>query len=64
VRVKGEWVTLISVLMIFSANFAQGLFAAVKPDLLHNLVFVAVFAMVISLPSGLFLGRAVAVLRS
>lgn len=64
VHVKGEWITLIAMMIIFAAGFVNGFLSAVAPDLTQSSGFVVGFAIATCLPSGQFLGRAVTTLRA
>ena len=64
VLLKGEALTLPSVMVLFWANFALGVLSAVAPDVLASLGFQAGFASVLAGVSGSFLGRAAAILRA
>ena len=57
VEVKGEWFTLLAVMTIFWANFVQGVLGALAPDVLAAPLYAPIFAMVIGIPGGFFLGR-------
>ena len=61
---KGEWVTLITMMVIFWSNFVNGMLLDVAPNLQTIPVFTAAFTLVIGLASGTFLGRALYILRS
>ena len=64
VHVRGEYVTLITVMVLYWANFAAGVLQAVAPDILQSFVGGAVFAATLGLASGQFAGRTYAALRS
>ena len=64
VRLAGEWLTLLVLMVIFSMNFAAGMTADVSPDLYGSPNFHIVFACVEGLASGSFLGRALWVYRA
>lgn len=57
VVLKGEWVSLVSFMVIFWANFVQGVLTAVSPETYQSLEFVVIFAALLGLVSGSFLGR-------
>lgn len=54
---KGEWVSLASFMVIFWANFVQGVLTAVSPQTYQSLGFVVIFSAMLGLVSGSFLGR-------
>lgn len=58
VRLRGEALTLIALMLIFGANFAAGVLAAVAPATLQSVSGVAVFAAVLAAASGQSAGRA------
>ncbi|MGH1331651.1 MAG: hypothetical protein ACRBBK_12280 [Paracoccaceae bacterium] len=64
IRVKGEGFTLVVLITIFAANFADGIFSAILPDLRLDPVYTILFAAIVGVISGSFLGRAICVLRS
>ena len=57
VEVRGEWFTLLAVMTIFWANFVQGVLGALAPDMLLAPLYPPVFAVVIGIPAGFFMGR-------
>lgn len=59
VLVKGEWLTLATMMTLFLANFVNGLVATVAPALQASGVFLALFAAFTDMASGTFGGRAV-----
>lgn len=63
-RVKGERVTLTVLVIIFIANFADGIIGAILPDLRIETAYTVVFAALIGAISGSFLGRAICVFRT
>ncbi len=64
VRLAGEGLTLIVILILFSANFVTGVLTAVAPDTLVSGAFQAGFAAILALASGSFLGRALSIWRT
>lgn len=64
ISVVGEWFTLLTLMIIFWANFANGFIQAVHPDLQTHIGFIAVFAFVLGWVSGSFLGRTIRILRT
>ncbi len=64
VRLKGENLTLVVVMVVFWANFAGGFLQAVLPDVYANAVFHMAFTALIALGAGSFAGRAVRVFQS
>lgn len=61
VRLRGEALTLVAVLVIFLANFLRGVLDAVAPQALESAGFAAALAGVLALVAGSFLGRALCV---
>lgn len=57
VLVRGEWVSLVSFMVIFWANFVQAVLIAVSPETYQSLVFIVIFSALLGLVSGSFLGR-------
>lgn len=64
VALKGEGLTIVMVLSVFVANFAVGLISALAPQIAERVMFQAGFVLIVGLMAGLFLGRAVAILKS
>jgi len=64
VILAGEWLTLITILVTFWSNFLRGVLAVVAPEQLAELSFVVPFTFVLGICSGLFMGRALRVVRS
>ncbi|MEM7189922.1 MAG: hypothetical protein AAF439_09955 [Pseudomonadota bacterium] len=55
--VRGEWATLTAMMVIFWANFAEGVLKALRPELLQAPAFTPLFAAIIAAAGGFFLGR-------
>jgi len=64
VELRGEWVTLLTMMVVFLANFVAGFVAAVSPQLYASQSFVVVFVAMTAMASGVFFGRAWRVFRS
>ena len=64
VRLAGEGMTFVVILILFSANFVVGALTAVAPHVFASDYFQAGFASVLALASGSFLGRAFFILRA
>lgn len=64
VTLRGEWLTLVVVMVIFWSNFVTGLLGAMAPDLAASPVFGTALALVLGLCAGSFAGRALRVLRA
>lgn len=62
VRVQGEWLTLIVLMLIYFSNFADGTVEAVQPALKLTLHYNLVFASIMGLCSGSFTGRSLSVI--
>lgn len=59
VHLKGEWLTMLCIMVIFWMNFARGMTTALQPELMANSIVIAVIAVVMGSVSGVFLGRSV-----
>lgn len=64
VRLRGEALTMVALMLIFWANFAAGVLEAVAPASLHSAIGVGVFAGVLAAASGQFAGRALWTMRA
>jgi len=64
IHLRGEWLTLITLMVIFFSRFLVGMLEAVNPALLNLPVMVAALAFVFGAASGSFLGRSVRILRT
>jgi hypothetical protein len=64
VTLAGEWLTLITIMATFWANFLRGVLQAAAPVQLTEPSFVLPFTLVLGICSGLFLGRAARVIRA
>ncbi len=62
--VKGEWVTLTAMMIIFIAGFVNGTLTATMPDLTKSTIFLLFFTLLTFAPAGQFLGRAITTLRA
>ncbi|MFK7874792.1 MAG: hypothetical protein AB8B71_03290 [Paracoccaceae bacterium] len=63
VRLRGEAMTLVCVMVLFWANYAVGLTQAIRPDLLMIPGVTAGFAVLVGAASGQFMGRAFGIVR-
>lgn len=63
VRVRGEWVTLATVLAVFLMSYLRGAMGAVAPEVLGSAAGVAAFAALSGALSGQFAGRTLSVIR-
>lgn len=61
--VKGEWITLAAMMVIFAAGFVNGFLTVILPDIAQSSSFAALFTAITCLPPGLFMGRAITTLR-
>ncbi|MGH1577870.1 hypothetical protein [Planktotalea sp.] len=64
IQVKGEWITMLAMMVIFCAGFANGALSALLPEVSQSSMFAACFAVVTCVPAGQFLGRAITTLRA
>jgi len=62
--VKGEWVTLSAMMIVFVAGFLNGFLSATTPELAQTALFLTGFTAITCLASGQFLGRAIETLRT
>ena len=60
----GEWITLLTVMIVFWANFAKGVLAVAAPGLLFDPFFLVFFTFIVGWASGSFLGRSLRVVFS
>lgn len=60
-RLQGDRMTIVILMLIFFSNFVNGVVQAVGPQLLQAAAYTVVFAAVIGLCSGSFTGRALRV---
>lgn len=63
VRLAGENLTLVVVMVVFWANYASGVLMTFAPEVLGNNVFQACFTVLVALATGSFAGRALCVWR-
>jgi hypothetical protein len=56
-HIKGEWLTLTTMMLLFWANFANGTIATLAPNLAASTLYLILFPALIGLASGSFLGR-------
>ena len=63
VHLRGEWLTLVTVLGLFAVNFASGMVMGIAPALGQGAAFALTFGMGAGALSGTLLGRAVRVAR-
>jgi hypothetical protein len=61
VTVQGEWVTLLTLMIIFWANFVRGTVQTLAPHIDGSHAFVAGFAVILGGCSGCFFGRSVSI---
>lgn len=59
VHLKGEWLTMICIMVIFWMSFARGMTTALQPELMENPIVIAIIAVILGSVSGVFLGRSV-----
>lgn len=63
ISIKGEWITMTVVMVIFFSNFVMGFLSATKPDLAADSIFITGFLCIVGICSGTFLGRSLRVIR-
>lgn len=61
VMLRGEWMTMATMLSLFAVNFAAGMTQGAAPGVAASTGFAAAYGLVAGGLSGLFLGRAVRV---
>ncbi|WP_456386579.1 hypothetical protein [Profundibacter sp.] len=61
ITLKGEWLSMVVLMVIFWMNFVGGVINAVSPDIYASSTYHAVFAMVAGIAAGTFIGRALRV---
>lgn len=64
VHLRGEWVTMATILALFGVNFATGMAQGIAPAITATGGFALAFGAVAGLPSGSLLGRAISVART
>ncbi len=60
---RGEWLTMIVVMILFAVNFAFGTLSTIAPQIAQNYGFLLPFAAITGLCSGSFLGRSLFVIN-
>lgn len=63
VRLRGEWVTMVTILSLFGMNFATGMVQGMAPALAQGMVYAIGFGVIAGVLSGSLLGRALQVAR-
>ena len=63
VRVRGEWITLATIMAVFCLGYARGALGAVAPEFLASPHGAAAVAAISGALSGQFAGRALSVIR-
>lgn len=64
VELRGEWVTMITIMGVFGANFTSGMIGGLAPDLAAGAPFAVAFGLITGSLSGSLLGRALSVART
>ena len=62
-QVRGEWMTLSMMMVLFFSNFVLGVIKSVSPGTVNDPLFLCLFLVVIGAASGSFMGRSVKMLR-
>ena len=57
ITVKGEWLTLVVLMMLFWMNFIGGVMGAVAPEIVSGVLYQIVFTILAGLAAGSFIGR-------
>lgn len=63
VQVAGEWLTMITILVVFLTSFLNGLFVAIAPDLVAVPAVYLGLTLIKGTISGIFIGRALFIWR-
>jgi hypothetical protein len=63
VTIRGEWLTMLTVMGLFLLNFVHGAINGIAPDLILSPIYIATISAVAGCLSGTFVGRAVRVMR-
>lgn len=58
-QMRGEWFTLVAVMIIFWSNFVNGTVQAINPELPDHPAYALTLAVVLALAGGFFLGRTI-----
>ena len=58
VTIKGEWLTLTTIMGLFAVNFINGATKGIAPELANGALYACVFSAIAGLLSGTFIGRA------
>ncbi|MEP2718145.1 hypothetical protein [Pseudophaeobacter sp.] len=61
-EVAGEWLSLTVMMMLFWANFANGIFSAISPNITASMAYCGLLPALLGLASGSFLGRPLRIL--
>ena len=64
VHLRGEWVTLMTVMGIFGLNFIMGMIGGVAPDMLQGVTVPVVYIGIVGVLSASLTGRALAVAKA
>ena len=64
VHLKGEWITMTAVMILFWFNFARGVAGSVSPDLAVAPLFYGTILLITGWASGTFLGRTLRVIQN
>lgn len=63
-QLRGAWLILQALMVIFVVNFAVGVLAAMGPDIPGSSLVIGLFADTLATASGQFSGRALRVMRT
>ncbi|MFK7902056.1 MAG: hypothetical protein AB8B49_04350 [Nitratireductor sp.] len=64
VHLKGEWLTLVCLLLIFASNFVSGVLGATAPMIAASVWFCILFSLVVGFAGGSFVGRSFQILKT
>lgn len=64
VQLRGEWLTLVVMMVIFWSNFTLGMATAIAPGVIALPVIQGVVALILGACAGTFLGRAIRTFRA
>lgn len=63
VTIRGEWLTMVTIMGMFLLNFVNGAVTGIAPDVAMSPIFVAGISAFLGVLSGTFFGRALRVMR-
>jgi len=64
ITLKGEWITMLTMMVVFWMNFASGVTKEISPQTFASDEFTVISTLVAGIVGGIFLGRAIRVVRA